>query len=198
MASKPRKLALAGLGVLLAAAFSVPPPVYADPPPWAPAHGYRAKHKGKHRAREYRHPPPVPFDLDLGRCNRELLGQVLGGAAGAAIGSTVRGKDRPVAIVAGAIAGVLIGGAIGRHMDEVDQNCVGQALEYAETGRSVTWHNPDRDARYRLTPMEPQRTSSGAYCREYKTVATIGGRRQETFGTACRDSDGTWRTSNRH
>ena len=195
MVFKPRMVAAGALAALLAASWSAPPPAYADPPPWAPAHGYRAKGKGK--ARAYDHPPSVPFDIDLGRCNREALGQVLGGVAGAAVGSTVRGDDRPVAIVAGAIIGVLIGGAIGRHMDEVDHHCVGQALEYAETGRSVTWRNPDRRADYRLTPSEPRRMANGEYCREYRTVITVEGRRQEAHGTACRQPDGSWRSARR-
>jgi hypothetical protein len=30
-------------------------------------------------------------------------------------------------------------------------------------------------------------------CREYRSTATIGGRTQDTFGTACLQPDGSWR-----
>lgn len=162
-------------------------PAFAEPPPWAPAHGYRAK-KGK--------APPqaasLPFGIDLGRCNREQLGQVLGGVIGAAAGATVRGDDRPIAIVAGTVIGVLIGGYIGRRMDEVDQYCVAQALEYAEAGQTIAWRD-QTGAEYRVTPRAAQRTASGQYCREYQTVIRIGGKQEQAYGTACRSGDGAWK-----
>ena len=65
---------------------------YADPPPWAPAHGYRHKH---HQGDEHdddqdeedgnqdrqREVYAVPYGIDRGTCNREELGRVLGGGA---------------------------------------------------------------------------------------------------------------------
>ena len=80
---------------------------YADPPPWAPAHGYREKHHhdknhqreeddddDEDRGKRVRVIPaqPVyvaPYGISQGTCNRALLGKVLGGAAGAAIGSQI-------------------------------------------------------------------------------------------------------------
>jgi len=32
-----------------------------------------------------------------------------------------------------------------------------------------------------------------AYCREYTSTATVGGRPVETYGTACRQPDGSWK-----
>lgn len=40
------------------------------------------------------------------------------------------------------------------------------------------------------------RTQDGQYCREYQSTATVSGRLQSTYGTACQDPDGTWRIVN--
>lgn len=53
------------------------------PPPWAPAHGYRRKQG----LAETSYVPP--FDINIGTCNRELVGSVLGGAVGGVLGSNV-------------------------------------------------------------------------------------------------------------
>ena len=176
-------------------------PVFADPPAWAPAHGYRAKEKQKYKEKYkykadkgYYEPVNVPpFDIDVGHCNRAVLGSVLGGAAGAAIGSRVgSGDDRTVAIIGGTIIGILVGGTIGRYMDEIDQNCVGQALEHAEDGQSIRWNDPNQGTQYQVTPVKTYQSNTGRYCREYTTSSVIGGRVQETYGTACRQPDGSW------
>jgi surface antigen len=161
------------------------------PPPWAPAHGYRQKH------RDYRQSVEIDDDTPdvgilLGRCDRETLGAVLGGVAGGVIGSQVgKGSNRTVATIGGAVIGVIVGGAIGRSMDQVDQACIGQALEQAPVGQSVSWTNPD-GGQYRVTPVRTYQAADGRYCREYQTFATIGGRQEQVYGTACRQPDGSW------
>ncbi len=163
----------------------------ADPPPWAPAHGYRAKGKpGKGRARAAA-PVRQPIDLDLSHCNRAALGAAIGGAVGGAVGSEIGdGDTRTVAIVGGTIIGIIVGGSIGRAMDQVDQNCVGQALEHAEDGQSITWTSSDQN--YQVTPTRTYRASDGRDCREYTTAARLGGRLQSVYGRACRLPDGSW------
>jgi surface antigen len=159
------------------------------PPPWAPAHGYRRKKGHSHDAAYL-----PPFDLDLGRCNRELLGVVLGGAAGGVVGSKVgKGDGKTAAIIGGTILGAIVGGAIGKAMDQVDANCVGQILEHTPDGGTVIWENPDNGGTYHVTPTGSHQNSQGQYCREYQTTATIGGRPQEIYGTACRQADGSWK-----
>ncbi len=170
-------------------------PVKADPPPWAPAHGYRNKHKGKGKNKNYAvAPAPVPFDIDMGRCNRELLGGVLGAAAGGAAGSQIgKGDGKLVAIAGGTIIGYLLGGAIGRSMDEVDQNCIGQIMEHAEDGQDIIWNNPRNGAVYEVRPQETWQQKNGEYCREYTAEADINGKKQQTYGIACRQEDGSWK-----
>ncbi len=50
--------------------------------------------------------------------------------------------------------------------------------------------------RYRVTPTNTFRDSSGQYCREYTIQATIGGRTERLYGTFCRQPDGTWALAN--
>ncbi|MBI4182589.1 MAG: hypothetical protein HY521_01170 [Proteobacteria bacterium] len=192
---RPRVNAL--LGAVLAASLLATgaSPALADPPPWAPAHGYRAKKHG--------HAPSatavyfVPFDLDLGRCNRQALGGVLGGVAGGVAGSGIgKGDGRTAAIIGGTLLGVLIGGSIGRSMDVVDQHCVAQTLEHAPDGQTIAWSGPRANTRYEVTPRQTYQVADGRYCREYVTEAEIGGRSQQVYGTACRQPDGAWQLAN--
>jgi surface antigen len=170
-----KKVLSAALIVLCAAVWSAP--TAAEPPPWAPAWGYRAKHKGKNKHKVQQAYVP-PFDIGLGNCNRELLGSLLGAVAG------------------GTLLGFLMGGIIGRNMDEVDQNCVGQALEHAEDGQQIAWDNPQTGAQYQMVPTRTVQGSDGRYCREYTATSVVSGRDQQTYGRACRQPDGSWKLVN--
>ncbi|HJQ81280.1 MAG TPA: glycine zipper 2TM domain-containing protein, partial [Lacipirellulaceae bacterium] len=98
-------------------ALLVAAPVLADPPPWAPAHGWRKKndpnyvgYTGKRWERDY-------GVLD-GRCNTAAVGAVLGGVTGAVIGSrTSDAQERPIAIILGTAIGAVIGAKIGEEID---------------------------------------------------------------------------------
>lgn len=177
------------------------------PPPWAPAHGYRHKHRPIQRHHHHHHhhhdddddddadgvvlADPLP-DLGLGPCNRALVGALMGGVTGSVLGAQLgRRSERTATALGGAIIGAVVGGAIGRSMDQADQACVGQALERASTGQSVAWTNPD-GGHYQVTPDRTWQASDGRSCREYTTEARIGGRRQQVYGTACRQPDGSW------
>ncbi len=176
----------------------------ADPPPWAPAYGYRGKHpqydhdEDEDRGGGYYLPWLTRgYHSDYvggGRCYREKLGAVLGGMVGGAVGSQIGdGKGRTVATLSGAIIGILVGQSIGRQMDEVDQNCTGQTLEYAPDHAQVSWRDPESGNFYTVTPVRTWPASGSRYCREYQTDAIIGGRRQQVYGTACRQPDGSWK-----
>jgi surface antigen len=156
------------------------------PPPWAPAHGYRRKHE---RGRAVY---AAPYGISTGLCDRTLLGAAVGGAAGGLIASEVaHGDRRPAAIAGGALLGILLGGAIGNAMDQLDERCVGQVLEHAGSEQTVAWRNPDSGASYQVTPTRTWE-EEGRYCREYTTTVRIDGRPQQAYGTACRQPDGSW------
>jgi surface antigen len=181
----------AALIVICAAVWSAP--VAAEPPPWAPAWGYRAKHKSKNKHRVQQASVP-PYDIGLGRCNRDLIGGLLGGAAGGLAGSQIgSGRGQLTAVAAGTLLGFLVGNNIGRSMDEADQTCLTQSLEHAEDGQEIDWNNRDSGARYQITPTKTVRVADNRYCREYTSTATIGGKTETTYGRACRQPDGSWR-----
>jgi len=212
----------------------------ADPPPWAPAHGWRAerggggyeceyeekykkgkyeykekckgkgKDKDKHR-RKGRHGHDDDHDrvradrdyddyqrhsaatgIPQGTCNRDVIGGLLGAAGGGFLGSKVgKGDGQLAATAAGTVIGYIIGSSVGRFMDDVDQGCVGQALERAPDRQTVAWTDGRRDSRYEVTPTRTFR-NDGRYCRDYVLDAMIDGRADTVRGTACRNPDGSW------
>ncbi len=188
--TRSKSLAVAALILICGAVWSAP--ASAEPPPWAPAWGHRAKHKGKNKHKVQQAYAP-PYDIGLGRCNRDLIGGLLGGAAGGLIGSRIgSGRGQLAAVAAGTLLGFLVGNNVGRSMDEADQTCMTQSLEHAEDGQQIAWKNPDNGARYRITPTKTVQVAENRYCREYTSVATIGGKTETTYGRACRQPDGAW------
>jgi len=188
------KSVVVGAALLLAA----PPASWADPPPWAPAHGYRAKqkNKNKHMALQYDEAAYVEKSREYGiaqsTCNREAVGALIGGAVGGMAGSQVgKGDGQIAAAVAGTIIGVLVGESIGAHMDAIDQACTGQAVERAEDYQAVSWTNPDSGARYNVAPTGIYQ-ANGQYCRGYVTRVIIGNKIETLENRACRLADGRW------
>lgn len=127
---------------------------------------------------------------------REESGMVIGGVLGGMLGAQAdHHRMRPIAIIAGTLIGASIGGSIGAYMDETDRLRAGQTLETVRTGVSSTWRNPDTGAEYQFTPTRTYSTDHGP-CREYTMDAIIGGKRQQVYGTACRQKDGSWKVMN--
>jgi surface antigen len=169
-------------------------PALGDPPPWAPAHGYYKKGKPKPPKSHpgsgiYAEIPPHGY-IESGRCRREAIGKAVGAVLGGVAGARLGDKE-PVAIIAGAIIGYVVGGSIGKGMDERDRACVGQVLEYSDDHNKVQWVNPDTNMHYEVTPTRTFR-SGETYCREYTRTVVIDAKRESAHGTACRQPDGTW------
>ena len=124
---------------------------------------------------------------------RQDTGMVIGGVLGGALGSTIGGgHGQTVATVIGAIAGAAIGGAVGQSMDDSDRLKTAHALETVQTGVPARWVNPDTRNSYTVVP-ERTYEQAGTPCREYTVDAVIGGKKEKTVGTACRQADGSWR-----
>ncbi|MDP2699106.1 RT0821/Lpp0805 family surface protein [Thalassospira sp.] len=197
---KPRNQRLVTALVAMIFATTLTSPVLADPPPHAPAHGYRAKNPGMHPGPGPKHPVPVHNGGNMFvpngnflQCNRDVIGAILGGAAGAAAGSTIgKGDGRMAAVIGGAILGLLGGHAIGQGMDQTDQACTGYALNRVPDGQTASWVNPDSHQQFNMTPTRSWQTPDNRYCREYTATATIAGTPQQTYGTACQQPDGSW------
>ncbi len=118
-----------------------------------------------------------------------VIGGVLGGALGSQVGS---GRGRTAAIIAGTLAGAAIGGSVGQSMDEVDRMKTAQTLESVRTGVPSQWVNPDSGHQYTVVPTRTYETTAGP-CREYTIDAVIGGQKEQVYGAACRQPDGSWR-----
>ncbi len=163
----------------------------ADPPPHAPAHGWRKKHdqsyvgySGTKWDRDY--------DISSGRCNREEIGAVLGGVAGGVVGSRVASpENRVVGIIIGAAAGALIGSRIGRELDQGDRGCFGHVLEIAPPGERITWDNHATGVRYSLVPGQGRQDKAGL-CRDFTLLASVGAQQSKRAGKACQTSRGVW------
>jgi len=125
---------------------------------------------------------------------KEQVGTVGGAVVGGVVGSTIGGgTGRTVAIVAGAIAGGMLGNRIGQKLDEADRMKAAQALETAPTGQRTAWKNPDSGEQYAITPTRTYE-ASGTPCRDFTFVGNVDGKSETVQGTACRQSDGTWKT----
>jgi len=120
-------------------------------------------------------------------------GMIIGAIAGGILGHQVGGGSGQVlATMVGTIAGAAIGGSIGRTMDDYDRMNASAALENVRTGVPSAWVNPDTGYEYVMTPTNTYDSGTGP-CREYTLDATIGGKTEQIYGTACRQADGSWR-----
>jgi len=126
----------------------------------------------------------------------EGSGMIIGGIIGGIIGHDIgRGHGRTMATVIGSMIGTSIGGNIGRIMDENDRLKVAHSLETIRTGVSTKWQNPDTGYLYKVVPTRTYQLGKQP-CREYQVDATIGGKPEQIFGTACRQADGSWKVKN--
>ena len=126
--------------------------------------------------------------------NNQDVGTVAGGVAGGLLGSTIgQGGGQMVAIAAGTLAGAYLGASVGKNMDSSDRARVSSALENNAVGQPAYWHNANTGSRYRVTPTRNVTVHGNRYCREYRTIADIGGKKEEVYGTACRQPNGAWK-----
>jgi surface antigen len=168
---------------------------HAAPPPWAPAHGYRAKHDRPYTG--YAGYTGYRWDRDYGiargRCNRDDVGTVVGAVLGGAVGSTVGSGDRKViAILVGAAIGALIGREIGREMNDSDRACMGHALEIGQMGQPIYWDGPKPGLGYTMTAHDGFK-QDGYTCRNFTLQRDYAGKRTSQRSAACRYGEGEWR-----
>jgi len=125
--------------------------------------------------------------------NNQDMGTVSGGVIGGLVGSQFgKGSGQALAIAAGALAGAVLGGSIGKNMDDTDKLRVNQALNSNAVGQPAYWTNTNSGTNYQVTPVRNVSVDGNPYCREYRTTAIIAGKKQQMYGTACRQPDGTW------
>jgi surface antigen len=129
--------------------------------------------------------------------NKQDIGTVTGGVLGGLVGSRFGGGDgRLVAVGAGALLGAYMGGAIGKNMDDMDRMKMNSVLENNAVGQPAYWQNPKTGASYNVEPVKNVIYEGNKYCREYRSIANVAGKKQQVYGTACRQPDGSWQVVN--
>ncbi len=130
--------------------------------------------------------------------DNEIVGTGVGGALGGLLGSQIGSGSGQLAATAGlAILGAVLGNHVGRTMDAVDAQRMSNSFETAPSNRTVAWSNPDTGYQHQVVTQPatyPQR-NAGQPCREFTHTATIGGRPEQVYGTACRQADGSWKVT---
>lgn len=135
--------------------------------------------------------------ISCSNMSNQDAGVLTGAVAGGLLGSTIgQGSGQVLAIAAGTVAGAMIGGAIGKNMDDNDRMRMNRAFENNTVGQPAYWQNERTGVHYRVTPTRNVSYHGNRYCREYRTIAEIGGKKREMYGTACRQPDGAWKAVN--
>ena len=136
-----------------------------------------------------------------GMSENETAGTIIGGVAGAVVGNQFgKGSGKTAATALGAIIGATVGRNVGKSLDATSRQRAGaateQALETADVGESITWENPTNEggpAQGSATITRQGADSDGRTCREFQQTVIIGGREEQSYGTACRDENGDWK-----
>jgi surface antigen len=117
-----------------------------------------------------------------------------GGPIGNPLGSGP-GKAAPTA--AGVAAGGILGSQIGKSLDQADlaeaNRATQAALETGRSGRPLPWRNDQSGASGTVVPRNTYQAADGTRCREFQQTVTVGGETQQSYGTACKQQDGSWR-----
>ena len=66
-------------------------------------------------------------------------------------------------------------------------------LETVRIGTESTWRNPQSGSHGIIVPRRTFQKASGTYCREFTQTLVTGDVTEEALGTACRETDGTWK-----
>ena len=126
-----KKIAIAiGAATLALTGIGTAAPAAADPPPWAPAHGKRAKDRAIYSDRgDYIEPRRITRNSYMWRgrdgryyCKRDngTTGLVIGAGVGALAGHELAGRGDKVL---GAVLGGAVGAVIGREIDRGSLRC---------------------------------------------------------------------------
>lgn len=121
--------------------------------------------------------------------NKAQSGAVMGAAGGALVGQAIGGNTESTLI--GTAVGTLLGYMVGNEMDKYDRQQLNTVYERGVSGQTSSWVNPDNGNSYSVTP-NPATTGGSGPCRVAAINATIEGRHETTYATACRDYNGQW------
>ena len=136
-----------------------------------------------------------------GMSRNEVGGSLIGGVAGAVVGNQFgKGSGKTAATALGAVIGATVGRNVGASLDETSKRradtAAYSALSGAPVGQSITWENPGNaggPASGTVQVVRDGRDGTGRTCREFQQTITVGGREEQSYGTACRDEAGDWK-----
>lgn len=130
------------------------------------------------------------------RTGATLVGAGLGGLLGSQFGS---GDGRLAMTALGTLAGAAVGNSVGKRMDDVDRMRMREAEQRAYAAplnETIIWNNPKTGNSGTVRSIRDGRTQAGQYCREFQSEITVGGKREEGYGRACQQPDGSWKIVN--
>lgn len=128
---------------------------------------------------------------------KQTVGTLGGAAAGGLLGSQFGGgTGKLIATAGGVLLGGWLGNEIGASLDNADRAAYGSAENRAYAapiGEQITWNNPQSGNSGVIVPVRDGYANNGAYCREFQQTITVGGKRQDGYGRACQQPDGSWK-----
>ena len=131
----------------------------------------------------------------------ETAGTLAGGVVGGVVGNQFgKGSGKTAMTAIGAVLGATVGRQIGASLDATSKRqadeAAATALDTVAVGESITWENPGNAggaASGAATVTRQGADAEGRTCREFQQTVTIGGRQEQSYGTACRDEAGDWK-----
>jgi surface antigen len=117
-------------------------------------------------------------------------GAVLGGLIGGLV-TQGSGTDKLLGVAAGAAIGGALGNWIGAQLDERDrQRHLAAVRESYDSGRPVSWQNPQNKTSGMVTAVQPLNARPGCYSAD--DSITVNGQEKNTMSTYCRQTDGSF------
>lgn len=92
------------------------------------------------------------------------------------------------------MSGGSIGGYLRSAMDENDKSKLSHALDKSP-GKETHWVNQNSSISYTVVPTRALSINGNAHCRKYSITAINSGHTEKSLGTACVDSDGSWKSA---
>jgi surface antigen len=121
-------------------------------------------------------------------------GAGIGAASGAILGQAI-GRNTEATLIGAAVGG-LLGYIVGNEMDKNDRQKLNSIYEAAPSGQAASWSNPDSGNAYKVTPEPAYYPKPDSPCRKAEILATIDGKTEKTYTTACRNAEGQWELQN--
>jgi surface antigen len=134
------------------------------------------------------------------RDERSRLGDLVdrdGKAEAAAVEAAAGPVPAPAIRESTIIVASLLASEAGQAITAADQLALERTtqttLETVPIGNESAWRNPQTGTHGIVAPRRTFQIASGTYCREFTQTLVTGNVTEEALGTACRESDGTWK-----